>query len=94
MALVDDGHGSVVGVITLENVVEQIVGAVQDEFDSESPEIVPEGEAVYRVAGHLPVERVNRELGLDLPTDVADTLSGLLVSRVGRLLEAGDTVVV
>ncbi len=92
MALVDDEHGSVVGVITLENVVEQIVGAVQDEFDSESPEIVPEGEAVYRVAGHLPVERVNRELGLDLPTDVADTLSGLLVSRVGRLLEAGDTV--
>ena len=92
MALVDDEYGSVVGVITMENVVEQIVGPVQDEFDSEPPEIVPEGTRVFKVSGGLPIERVNRELGLDLYAPDVDTLSGLLVSRLNRLLKAGDRV--
>ena len=92
MALVDDEHGSVVGMVTLENVVEQIVGAVQDEFDSEPPEVVPDGTGVYKVRGQLPIERVNRELGLDLSSHGVDTLSGLLVSHLGRLLKAGDEV--
>ena len=92
MALVDDEHGSVVGLITLENVIEQIVGAVQDEFDSEPPEIVREGDGSFKVRGHLPVDRVNRELGLELASRDADTLSGLLARRVGRLLKAGDVV--
>ncbi len=92
MALVDDEFGSVVGVITMENVVEQIVGAVQDEFDSEPPEIVPEGAGVFRMSGQLPIERVNRELGLTLYEPEVDTLSGLLVSRLNRLLKVGDRV--
>ena len=92
MALVDDEFGSVVGVITMENVVEQIVGAVQDEFDSEPPEIVPEGAASFKVSGQLPIDRVNRELGLDLYAPDVDTLSGLLVSRLNRLLKVGDRV--
>lgn len=92
MALVDDEFGSVVGVITMENVVEQIVGDVQDEFDSEPPEIVPEGADTFKVSGQLPIERVNRELGLDLYAPDVDTLSGLLVSRLNRLLKVGDRI--
>lgn len=92
MSLVDDEHGSVVGVITLENVVEQIVGAVQDEFDNESPEIVPETAGVYKVVGQLSIERINRELGLDLYSEGVDTVSGLLVSQMNRLLKVGDIV--
>lgn len=92
MALVDDEFGTVVGVITLENIIEQIVGAVQDEFDSETPHIVPEGANVFIVRGLLPIERVNRELGLDLYAPDVDTLSGLLVSRMNRLLRSGDRV--
>lgn len=92
MVLIDDEHGSVVGLITLENVVEQIVGAVQDEFDAEAPEIVPEGAGSFKVRGSLPIERVNRELELDLYSSGVDTLSGLLVSRLSRLLKVGDTV--
>ncbi len=92
MSLVDDEFGSVVGVITMENVVEQIVGAVQDEFDSEPPEIVPEGADTFKVSGQLPIERVNRELGLDLYAPDVDTLSGLLVSRLNRLLKVGDRI--
>ena len=92
MALVDDEFGTVVGVITLENIIEQIVGAVQDEFDSETPDIAPEGANVFIVRGLLPIDRVNRELGLDLYAPDVDTLSGLLVSRMNRLLKTGDRV--
>ena len=92
MALVDDEYGAVVGIVTMENVVEQIVGSVQDEFDSELPEIVTEGKGVYRVGGQVPLERINRELGLDLESDDVDSLSGLLVSRLSRLAQANDRV--
>ncbi|MDE0108289.1 MAG: hemolysin family protein [Bryobacterales bacterium] len=92
MALVDDEYGSVVGIVTMENVVEQIVGAVQDEFDSEAPEVEQESPGVYLVNGSVPLERLNREVSLSLESTDVDTLSGLLVSRIGRLLGAGDTV--
>jgi CBS domain containing-hemolysin-like protein len=92
MALVDDEYGTVVGLITLENVVEQLVGAVQDEFDTESPDIVPEEQDSFKVKGHLSIERINRELGLELYSRGVDSLSGLLVSEMNRLLKVGDQV--
>ena len=92
MALVDDEHGSVIGIVTMENVVEQIVGAVQDEFDAESPEVVHEGNGIYTVNGHMPLEHVNRELNLRLASPDVDTLSGLLVSQLDRLVQVGDKV--
>lgn len=92
MALVDDEYGAVAGMVTMENLVEQIVGAVQDEFDSEAPEILAEGRWTYKVKGQLPLARVNRECGLDLYSAEVETLSGLLASRLGRLLKQGDRV--
>lgn len=92
IAAVLDEHGTVVGVITLENVLEQLVGEVQDEFDHHEPEIVPESENVYLIRGHVPVARLNMELNITLSDQDADTLSGLLVARLGRLLEPGDVV--
>jgi CBS domain containing-hemolysin-like protein len=92
MAVVDDEYGTAVGLVTLENVVEQIVGAVQDEFDMELPEFVHEEAGSYIVLGQLPIERVNRELHLDLYAADVDSISGLLVSRTGRLLRSGETV--
>ena len=92
MALVDDEYGSVVGVVTLENVVEQIVGDVQDEFDSEAPEIVSDGSDAYLIQGGCLIERINRELGLELYSSDVETISGLLAARLGRLLNRGDQV--
>jgi CBS domain containing-hemolysin-like protein len=92
MAVVVDEFGTAVGIVTLENVIEQIVGSVQDEFDREMPEIVPEQPRVYLVQGNLALDRVNRGLHLNLDSADADTLSGLLVSKVGRLLRVGDEV--
>jgi CBS domain containing-hemolysin-like protein len=92
MVLVDDEYGTVVGLATLENVIEQLVGAVQDEFDIESPDIVPEEQGSYKVKGHLPIERINRELRLELSSRGVDSLSGLLVIETNRLLKVGDEV--
>lgn len=92
MAVVDDEYGTVTGMVTMENVLEQIVGAVQDEFDSEAPDIVPDGSDTYKVAGRVLLERINRELGLDLEAPEAETLSGLLVTQIGRLVRAGDRI--
>ena len=93
MAIVVDEHGSNVGIVTLENVLEQIVGSVQDEFDSEEPEIQESGSRSKILRGATPIARVNRLLGIALPHPTAvDTMSGLLVREVGRLLEVGDEV--
>jgi CBS domain containing-hemolysin-like protein len=92
MALVLDEYGTAAGIITLEIVLEQIVGSLQDEFDSERPEMVREADDRYVVLGHLPLSRINRELKLELAETKIDTLSGLLMSRLGRLLRSGDRI--
>lgn len=92
MAFVVDEHGTLLGAVMLENVLERIVGSLQDEFDAELPDVVDEGPGGYLVRGSAPVEVVNREVAIDLPTGDADTLSGLLVARLGRNPERGDRV--
>ena len=92
MAFVVDEYGTVAGIVTLENVLEQIVGPVEDEFDAESRPIVPDGPGQYLVSGSTPVELVARELGLELePTDV-DTFSGYLVALLSHLPQQGECV--
>jgi CBS domain containing-hemolysin-like protein len=92
MAVVLDEHGTATGIVTLENVLEQIVGAVQDEFDSEAPEFETQGPDSFIVGGSLSIERMNSKLHLDLYAPGVDTLSGLLTSRLGRLVKVGDVV--
>lgn len=91
MAIVIDEHGTATGIITLENVLEQIVGAVQDEFDVEEPAIVPDGTGRFVVSGNLSLEKLNRELDLRLFAPSVDTLSGLIVAALGRLPRVGDS---
>lgn len=90
LAIVLDEHGTAVGIVTLENVLEQIVGAVQDEFDLEAPEFATEGRDRYLVAGSLAIERVNEKLRLDLYAPAVDTLAGFIVTKLGRLPRVGD----
>lgn len=87
MALLEDEYGTVVGLVTLEHVVEQLVGNVEDEFDQENPEIVKEQEGKYLVTGDVTLNYLNQQLKTDLPTDRADTLSGLLTENYGLPLE-------
>jgi CBS domain containing-hemolysin-like protein len=92
MVVVNDEYGSLVGLITLENIIEQLIGSVRDEFDEETPDIIPEQEAVYKVRGSLPLERLNRDLDLSLTSEEIDSISGLVTEKIGRLLRVGDEV--
>jgi CBS domain containing-hemolysin-like protein len=65
---------------------------VEDEFDHEPEAIVPEGPRKYLVMGSTHVDRVARDLGIDFGNHKADTLSGLLVERLGRLPNVGDII--
>ena len=76
--------------ITLENVLEQIVGPVRDEFDVESPEIVPEGEGRYLVLGGAPISRLAELLGRPVEAEGVDTVAGLVALRLGRVPDTGD----
>jgi CBS domain containing-hemolysin-like protein len=92
MAFIVDEHGTVMGIVSLENVLEPIVGSVEDEFDNEPPEIVKTGDLKYTVAGSTPIEIINRQLGLYLVAEGIDTISGLLMEEADRILAVGDRV--
>jgi len=92
MAVVVDEHGTTVGIASLENVLEPIIGSVEDEFDSEPDEIVPEDQGNYIVLGSAPIDLVARTLGVNLEAENVDTFSGLLMERLGRIPEPGDRV--
>ena len=82
-SFVVDEHGTIIGVVTLEDVLEQLVGEVQDEFDAEQPDIAPEGPGQYLVLGGTLIKDLNDKLGLRLHSEEMDTLSGLLTENVG-----------
>ncbi|MCA8959533.1 MAG: HlyC/CorC family transporter [Planctomycetes bacterium] len=92
LALVVDEFGGVSGIVSLENVLEPIVGPVQDEFDAEGPDIVPVGPRRYLVRGSAPATRVVQALGIEGSSDDADTFSGLIVLAIGRIPRVGDVV--
>jgi CBS domain containing-hemolysin-like protein len=94
LVLVCDEFGTVIGMVTLENVLERIVGHVEDEFDFETPEIVPAERGTFLVDGRILLETVNRALDLSLASGEASvsTLSGLLAERLGRVVKVGDVI--
>ncbi|MHC4945572.1 MAG: hemolysin family protein [Planctomycetota bacterium] len=92
LALVLDEHGAVQGIVTLENVVEELIGSVQDEFDEEEPDIIPDGPGSFVVSGLAPLEKISERLGISLEAPRIDTLSGLLFKHAGRVLRAGDEI--
>ena len=92
MAGVLDEHGGVSGIVTMENVVEEVVGDIQDEFDSEEPDIVRRGEDVYDVAGSMLIQDLEGELEVELHDRDEDTLAGVVLSELGRQPQAEDEV--
>ena len=92
MAIVVDEYGGTSGVVTLEDVLEEIVGDVQDEFDQELPEIAPLGDDRFRIAGSTRFLEVARALNAHEPTEAeVDTIAGYVQDRLGRIAKVGDT---
>ena len=92
MAFVVDEYGMMIGIVTLENVLEEIIGEVADEFDIEDPEIVPDGSDSFIILGSTAVQDVENRLGIRFEYADVDTMSGLLLNKAERLLVAGDVI--
>ena len=92
MALVVDEYGTVIGCATMEDVLECIVGPVEDEFDTNPLQIKPAGPGKFIVAGGTGIDTVNRQLDLELNSLEAETLSGFLTERTGQVLSVGDQI--
>ena len=92
MAMLLDEYGSVVGMVTLENVLEELVGPIQDEFDREPPQITPTGNGVFEVEASCPLDVLAEQVGLEIPETEAETVGGLILDILGRLAKTGDMV--
>ncbi len=90
--LVVDEFGGTAGVISLEDVIEELVGEIEDEFDAGEPEAERADERVWVIDGTLRHDELERLTGLRLPDSEAETVSGWLTEQLGRLLRRGDLV--
>ena len=94
IAIVVDEYGGVAGLVTIEDVLEQIVGDIEDEYDFDETEdnIIRESEGVYRVKASTEIEDFNETLGADFSDEEFDTVGGLIISRFGHLPKRGESV--
>lgn len=93
IAIVLDEYGETAGLITLEDILEEIVGEIHDEYDENEEEYVKEvGEREYLVEGSLNLDDLNDRLDLDLSSEEYDSLGGFIIERLDRLPEAGDEI--
>jgi CBS domain containing-hemolysin-like protein len=92
LALVVDEYGSLVGLVTMEDLLEEIVGEIVDEYDVEEPNVEPAGDGRYRVNARLPVDELNDLMDAELPNQEWDTVGGLMMGILGRLPSQGEQV--
>jgi putative hemolysin len=92
MAIVVDEHGSTAGLVTLEDLLEEIVGEIADEYDPDEPAVEHLVDGSLRVPGRTPIDEVSEELGMELPDTEWDTVGGLVFNLLGHVPEEGETV--
>ncbi len=95
MAMVVDEYGSVSGFVTLEDVIEQIIGDIADEFDiDEEAYIKTHGDKRYIIKGHTPIETLNEALNSDFSVDIYDTIGGIIMANLGHLPKRGEQIII
>jgi CBS domain containing-hemolysin-like protein len=92
LAIVVDEYGSVEGLVTLEDLLEEIVGEIGDEFDLPDAGILRIGRGRVRLVGSFPIEEFNERFGKGLPVDDYHTIGGFVFGALGRVPKVGDTV--
>jgi hemolysin (HlyC) family protein len=85
IAVAVDEYGGVSGIVCLEDIIEEIVGDIQDEFDNEGEDILEIGDGVYLCDGRVDIEDLNERTGLSLPDDTFDTLGGFVFDLFGKI---------
>jgi CBS domain containing-hemolysin-like protein len=92
MAVVLDEYGGASGIVSLENITEELFGQIQDEFDRERPEIEPLGNGRYRVRGDYLIEDLADRLKIDVGEPDEETVGGYVAARIGHEVTPGDRV--
>ncbi|MGZ7078195.1 MAG: hemolysin family protein, partial [Thermoanaerobaculia bacterium] len=92
MAVILDEYGGASGIVSLENITEELFGQIQDEFDRERPEIEPLGNGRYRVRGDYLIEDLADRLKVDVGEPAEETIGGYVQARLGREVHPGDRV--
>ena len=90
LAMVIDEYGGIAGLVTLEDLIEELVGDISDEYDHEVVEIEKLGDGRFRVSARLPVDELGELFEIDLEDDDVDSVGGLLTKALGRLPQAGS----
>lgn len=91
-ACVVDEYGDLQGIITLEDVIEEIVGPITDEHDRHSDEIIKKSDTEYVIKGTTTIRDVNRELDWNLPDDDVNTIAGLIIHKIARIPNRGEII--
>jgi CBS domain containing-hemolysin-like protein len=94
LAIVVDEYGGTMGLVSLENILEELVGQIQDEFDQEKPLLARRAENVWEAAGTLPLHELEELIGVPLRDEGITTVSGWFTERVGGFPKAGDVLAV
>ncbi|HEY6017318.1 MAG TPA: hemolysin family protein, partial [Gaiellaceae bacterium] len=92
MAIVVDEYGGMEGIVTLEDLLEEIVGEIEDEFDLPDESVEQVDEDTIRIDGTFPIDDFNEEFGADLPVEDYHTIGGFVFGQLGRVPEPGDEV--
>jgi putative hemolysin len=92
MAIVVDEYGGMAGLVTIEDLVEEIVGEIQDEYDSEEPFVEFVSDDEYLIDARVDLDDLNRLMDVELPTEDSDTLGGFIYSELGRVPVVGNQV--
>jgi CBS domain containing-hemolysin-like protein len=91
LVIVVDEFGDVAGLVTIEDLLEELVGEITDEYDEEEKMIVRLGDRKWRVDARVPVAELSEQVGVALPDDEWDTVGGLVLGLAGRVPEEGET---
>jgi magnesium and cobalt transporter len=95
MAIVVDEYGEISGFVTIEDIIEQIIGDIEDEFDvDEDAYIKTHDDHCYIIKAHTPIEEFNEQLHADFSDETYDTISGIVMNKFGYLPERGETIAI
>lgn len=91
MAIVVDEYGQTAGIVTMEDILEEIVGNILDEYDEEEEQIVTDADGSYVIEGQADLEDVEAKLGITFEAEDIDTLSGFMIYMFGRIPDDGES---
>ncbi|MWB99788.1 hemolysin family protein [Agromyces seonyuensis] len=94
LAMVVDEYGGIAGLVTMEDLIEELVGDITDEYDRDAPDVESLPDERYRVNARLPIDELGELFGLELEDEDVDSVGGLVAKELGRIAAPGDTVTV